>query len=1175
MSEIKDYVPMLIGTTEGRRTGDIVTSTDWNTRWNLQIQQGDNTAMQVYGMTKMLFGEPSEDDPEDAEVGIFTQLSEDATKMREDLDTHVANTDNPHNVVAEQVSANPISGVAGSELQAITEDLKSQLDTKISTVTADNTYETLEDAATHIVEVDFNEDTGEFKFYRKNGSVIGIDTALEKIAVNFRFDEANQTLYIQAIDGTEQAVPLSAFITEYEFVDTDGVTWSRNGGMISASINDAYLNSCLSAKNDAEIAKTAAETAANNAASSEANAKKSETNAKTSESNASASALSAGSAYTNADKSAKLAQSYANGTSGSRTGEATDNAKFYMEQARQAAESLENGFVPMGEITFAGLQALTNPVAGQMYTVTDSFTATSDFVNTAGAVYQDHMNVYRTANGKWSVLGSFNQTVNGYAKNVITLTGNDIKLGSFTTKNTFTEVNTVNKDTTLKVVAESALSNTDLLKSGLDSVRTDLQTKADVEDIDFKNGVGESLALDTKAGGIRVNKVEGKTVKSPNLLTDALSTITRSSVTCTKNGDGTYTLTGTNTSTTSSAFFEISAADVKAGKKYKLTGCPKNTTTNKDNQYRLKYTSDAGVDSADWGEGYIFTASKDEHITPTVRVPVGVTCNNLVFKPMLVEYNDNDPDIPFMAYGDVQSSGDAGNITINECGVNLIKYPYSTTPSTVYGITWTVNKDGSVTANGTNTKNNTNTFYFNNTSGYSLIRLTKGRKYILSDGVGYAQNINYNICVYFCDVDTRQELIASNVFNTTNAGHVTNGPLVIVPNFDVLIRIGFRVSKDATVNNVTFKPMLTEEVDDITYRPYTSDMVVIPLSEPLRSIGDIKDYIDKDGIHRRIGKFVGGTVGWVGDRAAAGTTQINLYSPADFDKTTSIAISDKFTHNQKAGTTYTLNEMFIGSAPTKAFCVFVSNTLNITDIAKAQSWIDDNEPTFYYPLAEEVIEPLTDAQRTALESLQAYDVKTYVETTDEIAKPTLDVDYSNTSIGSELLGKKDPTIPKNGVDFFAPTTGGTSDNSGLYIRSRGAGNTPTWQWGISKTEEITSDACTLVQAKAVYTFVEKYVANKVDTIKNFMLMPDSWVDNTESATSGLYKFVYNVSTTNYTDASTPIWDVTGANAAYLLLNATEVKEAGYIREAVFSATGIKLYATEKPTSGLNLRVKGI
>lgn len=1036
MSEIKDYVPMLIGTTEGRRTGDIVTSTDWNTRWNLQIQQGDNTAMQVYGMTKMLFGEPSEDDPEDAEIGIFTQLSEDATKMREDLDTHVANTDNPHNVTAEQVSANPISGVAGSELQTITEDLKAQLDTKVNTVTADNTYETLEDAATHIIDVDFNEDTGEFKFYRKNGSVIGIDTALEKIAVNFRFDEANQTLYIQAIDGTEQAVPLSAFITEYEFVDTDGVTWSRNGGKISASINNAYLNSCLSAKNDAEIAKTAAETAANNAASSEANAKKSETNAKTSESNASASALSAGSAYTNADKSAKLAQSYANGTSGSRAGEATDNAKFYMEQARQAAESLENGFVPMGEITFAGLQALTNPVAGQMYTITDAFKATSDFVNTVGAQYQDHMNVYRTANGKWSVLGSFNQTVNGYKSNVITLTGNDIKLGTFTPKTTFTEVSTVNKDTTLKVAAESALSNTTLLKSGLDGLRTELQTKADLEDIDFKNGVGESLILDTKAGGIRVNKIEGKTIK---------------------NSDGT-----------------------------------------------------------------------------------------------------------------IQSSGDAGNITIEEHGDNLLPYPWARSDGyALNGITYNVSEDGWVTANGTATKEAD--FHFALRTTTSALKLKPGRYAVISEYKNVVASTN--ACLQVNSYDSTNTGIFPVVNGLTPVTYFTI-PEGVTYGKETGVGLLVYVRAGTTLTDAKFRVQLREAPEDITdttYRPYVKNTVTLPLTEPLRSVGDIKDYIAKDGIHRRIGKLAGGTVGWVGDRAVAGTTQINLYPPADFDKTTSIVVSDKFTYNQSAGSTYALNEMFVGS--TKSICVFVSNTLGITDTTKAQAWIDTNEPTFYYVLAEEVIEPLTDAQKTALESLQAYDSKTYLDTTDEIAKPTLDVDYSSTSIGSELLGLKEPYIPKNGVDFFAPETGGSGGASlRTYLYSAGENVVPRWTSGVRTLAEFASkDASTLVTAGGV----KEYVANKVDTLNNFLLMPDSWEDNTESMTSGLYKFVYNVSTTNYTDDSAPVWDVTGANSAYMLINAIEVKEAGYLREAVFSNTGIKVYATEKPNTALNLRVKGL
>jgi hypothetical protein len=61
---------------------------------------------------------------------------------------------------------------------------------------------------------------------------------------------------------------------------------------------------------------------------SEANAKTSETNAKTSETNASA--------------SASKSQSYAVGGTGTRTGEDSDNAKYYAEQASNSASSAES-----------------------------------------------------------------------------------------------------------------------------------------------------------------------------------------------------------------------------------------------------------------------------------------------------------------------------------------------------------------------------------------------------------------------------------------------------------------------------------------------------------------------------------------------------------------------------------------------------------------------------------------------------------------------------------------------------------------------------------------------------------------------------------------------------------------------------------------------------------------
>ena len=63
--------------------------------------------------------------------------------------------------------------------------------------------------------------------------------------------------------------------------------------------------------------------------------------------------------------------------------------------------------------------------------------------------------------------------------------------------------------------------------------------------VDALTAEGETLELVTRKGGVGVNRVLGKTHKSKNLLKPTLATTTLNGVTCTNNGDGTYTLNGT------------------------------------------------------------------------------------------------------------------------------------------------------------------------------------------------------------------------------------------------------------------------------------------------------------------------------------------------------------------------------------------------------------------------------------------------------------------------------------------------------------------------------------------------------------------------------------------------------------------------------------------------------
>lgn len=193
-------------------------------------------------------------------------------------------------------------------------------------ITLDTTKATKAEVSTLVQDVAFEENTGIITITKKNGSKITIDTQMEKIAVNFSYNAETQQIILTLIDGTRQYIDLSALITQYEFLESDTVAFSiDSAGKVSAivkeaSIQEKHLRPNYLADIKVEVAKAQASQSA--AAKSESNAKASETAAATSESNAAASATKA--------------QSYATGGTNSRTGEDTDNAKYYSQQSAQS-----------------------------------------------------------------------------------------------------------------------------------------------------------------------------------------------------------------------------------------------------------------------------------------------------------------------------------------------------------------------------------------------------------------------------------------------------------------------------------------------------------------------------------------------------------------------------------------------------------------------------------------------------------------------------------------------------------------------------------------------------------------------------------------------------------------------------------------------------------------------
>lgn len=164
----------------------------------------------------------------------------------------------------------PITWV-NDQTPAINDTHLNQYDGELDTlddrvITLDTTKAAQSDMLLAFKDVSLNSTTGVITFTLFNNTTKTIDTLLEKIAINFDYDDDPtsphyQNLIIELEDGTYKYIDMSALITEYEFVNSSTVAFTVGlDGSISASVIDG---SVTSAKLDPALATPIANAAAN------------------------------------------------------------------------------------------------------------------------------------------------------------------------------------------------------------------------------------------------------------------------------------------------------------------------------------------------------------------------------------------------------------------------------------------------------------------------------------------------------------------------------------------------------------------------------------------------------------------------------------------------------------------------------------------------------------------------------------------------------------------------------------------------------------------------------------------------------------------------------------------------------------------------------------------------
>lgn len=376
------------------------------------------------------------------------------------------------------------------------------------------------------------------------------------------------------------------------------------------------------------------------------------------------------------------------------------------------------------------------------------------------------------------------------------------------------------------------------LKTETGSLKEDISTKITKF---YASNQGETHLADSDDGKIMdmvlYGRSEQKQYSGKNLLNPTLQTTTQNGVTCTNNGDGTYTVNGTATGIAVFIVYYNFADVYGSASSLKMVGCPSGGSAQK--YFLRSYRKGGNPEILDeYGSGISIGSFKESESSIAIIVKSGATVNNLIFKPMLTTdttatYADFEPytgGIPSPNPDYPQEIKSVVNPTVKVCGKNLLKATLQT--ATVNGVTCTNNGDGTYTLNGTASGGNPS-------FRIGKIIAKSGRKLVGSPGaagsyVSYLPNGTWN--------NVTEEKGDGSIIS--NIGKGTDEIAIVVLN-------------GTTVKNLLFKPMLTTDLtatyDD--FEPYHEQTVTLPYTLnaiPVSSGGNvtidgqqyIADYVD-------------------------------------------------------------------------------------------------------------------------------------------------------------------------------------------------------------------------------------------------------------------------------------------------------------------------------------------
>lgn len=170
-------------------------------------------------------------------------------------------------------------------------------------------------------DVTFNANTGVITITYQNGTTSTIDTAMEKIVTNFSYNSSTQKIDLTLADGTTQSIDISDFVTNVDFSTSNTIQFSvdGNGKTKAEIINGSITAEKMQSDYLADIT------------------------------------VQAGIATTQANVSKRYA------VGGVESGDTTDNAQYYKEQAELAKTAAETARDQAQAIVGIGIATDTTP----------------------------------------------------------------------------------------------------------------------------------------------------------------------------------------------------------------------------------------------------------------------------------------------------------------------------------------------------------------------------------------------------------------------------------------------------------------------------------------------------------------------------------------------------------------------------------------------------------------------------------------------------------------------------------------------------------------------------------------------------------------------------------------------------------------------------------------------